>query len=179
MGRLATRPTRFDWDDCRRLRDEGWTQIRLAAHFGVSQAAVSRVLNIEKVRPKEAERRQRYYAACCEDCGGRASVNWAERSEHNQRRLNEGVLCRRCSGTRRREATLLRRINPDGDILCSKCGQHRPPDRFRDTRGFPKEWCKDCETVQRRAHRQAHPEIERAAYERQKARRRARRTART
>lgn len=147
-------PRLIDYDECRTLHTQGWTHAALAERYGVTEGGVFRVLHLDRVRKYEKKARERYYAATCEDCGGPARVNWADPSPRAQRRLEEGIICRNCRGLRTREETLLRRMNDDGDIRCSKCKDYRPPNRYGDKRGFPRPICLDCEAQYRRELRE-------------------------
>ena len=161
----------FDHDECRELYADGWTHKALSEKYGVSIARISQVCN-PATEAAVRRSREEFVAAICDDCGGDCTHNWS--SKHGR---HDRVVCRSCDARRRSEDHLMDRLDADGDILCNDCGQHRPHDEYQLRRGVPAPYCRACVTARRRAYREAHPEVERAAYERQKARRRAARQA--
>ena len=147
---------KFDHDEAIRLRAEGWTWQSLADHFGVVPQAVRRVVN-PTVRKRMDKNTKERFKALCGDCGRECTHNWwTKRARHDR------VVCFHCSQIRTREENLLTRLDPDGNIRCSKCGEHRTHDMYRFDRGFPVSHCRTCETASRRANREANVERERA-----------------
>ena len=159
-------PRRFDWDEANRLRGEGATYAEIGRRLGVTGNAIYLACN------SHARARQRKYGAAwkkmtCEDCGGTCAPN----PYHPHARLDR-MICRKCSSRRRREETLLKRMNHDGDLLCARCGEWRPVETFAMNYGYPRWECRYCETTRRRANREANRDRERA-YERSRRRRKA------
>lgn len=137
---------RFDHDECRRLyATGGWTQSRLAARFGVSQARIGQIVNPSLKARVDARSRERF-AALCDDCGGPCTHNWWNKNGRHDR-----VICRTCSMERKREERLLGRLNEAGDIRCHACGNHKPIEayRLRPATGYPCNYCRACETAKR------------------------------
>jgi hypothetical protein len=163
-GRVYHR--KFDHDEARSLLASGWTRAAVARRMGVSEARILQISSPEE-RAKAQRRSVEFHAAICDDCGGPCSHNWS--SKHGR---HDRVVCRKCDGLRRSEDRLLERMNEDGDILCSGCGQHLHPAEFLPTTrtGMPKSTCRACGSRQRREYREAHREADRA-YQRDRKRR--------
>ena len=156
---------RFDWDECRHLRAEGWTLTRLAEHFGVSDRRVSQVCNPAVMERTRAAIRRWQMSGECPDCGGQTTRVKAGRS----------LMCRACYAKRQSREAFERRLDAAGNVYCSRCGAHKPSDAFRlapPERMFPYSWCRACEADARLEHRHAHPEIEAATVARLRERRR-------
>jgi len=165
-GRVYRR--KFDHDQARELRAEGWTYQRLADHFGVSVAAIEYLCN-PTAKARNRRHTREWYSAICDDCGADCTHNWSARVARHDR-----VVCFRCAHLRRSEKALLERMNQDGEIRCGGCGRHRDPALFvMKANGSPRPQCRDCETARRTAYRAAHRDHERA-YDRERKRRIAR-----
>jgi hypothetical protein len=148
---------KFDHDECRRLRQDGWTYQALADHYHVSIAAIDRVLNPNR-RKRMDERTRDWLTAICDDCGKTCTHNWSSKKGRHDR-----VCCKQCGDKRRREEHLIARHDEHGNIHCCRCETHKPPDDFRfDKHGFPRNRCRSCETAARRDYHHRHLEQERA-----------------
>jgi hypothetical protein len=153
-------PRRFDWDEARRLRSDGWTYQKLADHFGVTLNAVWFACN-DEARHRATARTQAWQrAGVCPDCGDPAT------------RHGGGIQsrCVKCALTR---LTYVR----DGRAHCPTCEQWKPLAEFtpcpsKPYRGVRTE-CRACETTRRREYRRAHPEVEAAAGRRRRHRKAA------
>lgn len=160
-------PRAFDHDEARALRESDpkrWTYPALAAHFGVSQSAIARVLNpaTNERMAAQALKHQRGKRTPCK--GGCGALVW------NAVPGRSG-LCPACIGAQR-AADGVR----DGELLCRSCGEWKADDKFlgkgpKGRRGR-KSHCRACGAARRRAWRQAHLEQERAA-DRERKRRKA------
>jgi hypothetical protein len=63
-------------------------------------------------------------------------------------------------------------MNTEGDILCTRCGEHRPPADYQPRKnGSPCSHCRSCRSARRKAYREAHADADRA-YQRDYQRRR-------
>ena len=165
-GRVYER--RFDHDEAKRLRASGWTWRALADRYGVCANAVVRVVDDRARARLDASTRQ-WMTALCDDCGSECTHNWS--SKHGR---HDRVVCRPCSMERRKEESLLSRMDENGDLLCSGCGVYRPMvDFVMRQSGSPRSRCRACETEARRVHRHANIEATRAWDREYKRRRRA------
>jgi hypothetical protein len=156
---------KFDHDEARKLRAEGWSYRELAARFGVSDSAILRVCNPQSRAKMEAHsaawsRRQRQ--PCRGGCG---RLVW-----HHGRRIRSGY-CPSCLGKLK-----TRTVRPD-TLLCTHCGEWKLDEEFpfgrtanksrRDRHSF----CRGCQAEVRREHRQRNREADNAyqrAYKRRK-----------
>lgn len=145
-GRLYTRS--FDYDACRALYADGWTQQDLAARFGVSAARISQVVNQETGR-RAAERHLVWQGSgTCVDCGAQCS-----------RRHKNGKTVERCKACGN-EASLTT-VRPD-TLRCSTCKQWKPDNQFcRDGDASPyhrgrHRTCTRCQTALRKKYRDTH-----------------------
>lgn len=142
-------PRKFDHELAIARYHEGVPVKRIADEMGVTDGAVWRVVD-PRIRKRMSEAMRLRFAALCDDCGGPCTHNWSSKHQRHDR-----VVCNRCAGIRRREDTLLSRLNDEGDIRCARCEQHQPVTEYRmDAAGFPKGRCRSCETAARRAYRQ-------------------------
>lgn len=148
-------PRKFDHEEAQRLYAEGWTWASLAAKYGVSPAAIRRVC-VPEVRARMAATTRRNLTATCEDCGGYTTLGI---SPH---RNLDRLICPKCAGIRKREATLLRRLNDAGDLRCSRCEEYKPIGHYLIISGFPGERCRECGSAMRRDYRHRHLEEDRA-----------------
>lgn len=155
-ARVALR--KFDHDECRRLRGDGWTYPALADHFGVSEAAIGRVVNPhrrDRVAATSA-RKMRAVAGACR-CG--RPMTYASMSYH--RRLGQEPRCIRCQGLD--NATSVRADT----LLCSTCRRWLPDDAFaaaraKAARRHRHQQCRPCNTAEKRARRAANTQHDRA-----------------
>lgn len=140
----------FDHEEAARLREQGWTQQRIADHFGVSVAGVRRVLvPSERARMDAYSKRwikEHYKRPCIRGCGRLA---W----HHPGRR----GICQTCATE---EKTMS--VRPDA-LLCSRCGKWKPDEEFPLRRGAMgrrqrAHLCRPCSTITRREHRQRNPQ---------------------
>ena len=141
---------RFDHDEARRLRAEGWTYQQIADKVGVTPTAVQHVVNDEsrqrqRARHLEWQRRTKRHP-CRGGCGRLVWTTSPTRTGY----------CHRCL-TERRTTT----VRPD-TLQCSKCGEWKPDDDFYRKAGSPirrdrASWCKQCQNRARREWRHAHP----------------------
>ncbi len=155
-------PRKFDHDEARRLRGQGWTYQAIGDALGVSDMAVCRVCD-ETVRAKMDKAAQEWQRqGVCIDCGApRIRV-----SKHHEAR------CRPCSIIAM--ATSVR----DGELCCSTCKQWKPDDDFPFNRSLSvrrqrASQCRMCQTQQKRQWRARNPEKDRAANRRWSRQRRA------
>lgn len=151
-------PRRFDHDECRALYATGeWTQKALAEKYGVSPSRVCQIVN-----PKVANRIRAYQDArqssVCSECGRPCSWN---------RYQQERPRCRTCS------FKALAKVR-DGQAYCPSCLTWKvladfSRDASRPGRGVCGE-CRSCSTERRRDWRRLHPDRDRAAARRYRAR---------
>lgn len=144
-------PRAFDWDEARRLRNEGWTWNALAHHFKVSPSAVQQVV-VPGLREKVIERNKlkqgAYHVGTCPDCGGRAS----------QGRYRPGSRCRDCDARARTVS-----VRPD-TLRCTACRLWFPDEEFSHKAAASKprrgrhSYCRPCSTVMKRDWRKANAE---------------------
>lgn len=142
---------KFDWDEAKRLHEDGMSYNAIAARFGVSQTAIWRV-----VTPGAREKSNARIAAwqktgVCSDCGGKAT----------RRHAQADSLCMKCSA--RRSRTSVR----DDALWCSGCQQWKPDDDFPKDRAEAHRrdrhvYCRPCNTRTRREWRHRNPEKEKA-----------------
>lgn len=165
---------KFDWEVARELREDGWTIRELAEWFGVSYNGVYLALNAKARRNLVQIKRRRQRSGICDECGSQCSHNPSARKA---RGLDPNEhLCHACASRRLADAYFLTRLSPDGLIRCSKCGEYKDMDGYRDVKrtGLPNGWCRECESAARRAYRQRNSEAMRAydrmSYHRRKAR---------
>lgn len=149
---------KFDHEEAQRLFAEGHKAPALAERFGVSTAAVMRVVD-PKIRRRMDQQTQTYArrkrALCKGGCGRRV---WA----HGQNKRTG--YCQKCY-----LEELGKGFARDGELRCSECGEWKPDDRFPRVRSRGslaprrgrKSGCVDCDTKRRRKYRKAHPERER------------------
>lgn len=140
-------PRKFDWDAARRRYADGETVSAIAASYGVSYAAVDRVVNpetAERMRRNNLEYAERHRAPCVEGCGRLVS--------HTAARYNSG-RCLPCATALR--ATAVR----DGELRCPSCETWKPDEDFPMNRAGRKlhrgrhQVCRACLTIQRREYR--------------------------
>ena len=160
MPRIYKR--RFDWELARNLYEQGSTIREIANQVGVSWAAVQRVV-VPGVLQREIVYQQVWQqGGVCGECGG----------PMNKASQRQGHRCRAC-------ATKARTMNVREDTLrCQKCRQWKPDAEFPSNRIMlvrrgRHALCRPCNTEEKRAWRQRHPEraraTDRAAYERRRA----------
>lgn len=159
MSRVYTR--KFDWDEARRLRGEGWTHQRIADRFGVSRTAIHFVLN-EKARLAANRRAKEWQmGGSCEECGGRCiRPSHLSRSEHAA--ADRRMLCRTCRG--RASRTGVEVINGVIQIRCGSCRIYKPVDdygprtarRLVEGKAVRKRTCRSCEALKRQDYRERH-----------------------
>jgi predicted transcriptional regulator len=144
MPRVYVR--KFDWAEAKRLSVGGWTQKEIAAHFGVTQTAVSLALN-PLSRHRAALNSAAYQSGGkCEDCGV-PCTRYSKRSGKRQR-------CRKCWN--KAQATSVR----DEELRCVRCRRWLPDrcfprDRVESARRGLHSVCRDCQTVIKREYREA------------------------
>lgn len=155
-------PRRFDHDAARARYAAGERICDLAAEFGVTGPAVSRVVTPGAIdRGLESSRRWR--TGVCEDCGGPAM-----RIVGSKRNLDGRVLCRTCRAKTRRERL---RFNNAGELAAVRCSaldcangeRWQPPgnfaagSRFKDVRpNGIRGRCRACVTRERQLYREKH-----------------------
>jgi hypothetical protein len=134
-------PRKFDHDEARKLRAEGWTYRQLAAKYSVTPGAI-RFACDDAARAKSAAYGAEWQRqGTCPDCGAAAtrhSLTWQLR-------------CMDCAARARTKAQ-------DGEAYCSCCDTWKPLDEFtpsskRKARGVRNE-CRACETARRRKYRE-------------------------
>lgn len=147
--RNRTYERKFDHDEARARRSEGWSYTALAKLFGVSDMAVRRVCD-PKVRADMDARtiewmRQNWRIDCRGGCG---ALVWAVPK-------GRSGYCVQCLA-KRATATDVR---PDV-LRCTKCREWKPDvlypksDRKWTSRRGRKSWCTACDSAARRARRQ-------------------------
>lgn len=152
-GRVYAR--KFDWDEARRLRSQGWTLVEIARKFGVSPRAVGYAVNDEILARMRAYHAEYQRGGTCVDCG-------AEISHNASRPVSR---CVRCSAIR------LGTSARDGELFCFRCKEWKPDDAFPRSRSekFARRerhtLCRSCQTEAKREYRKRNRERERA-YER-------------
>lgn len=138
---------KFDHDEARRLRVmQGWSYARLARHFGVSRAAVARVVNPD-VRRRMQEYTDRWVMGGeCRACGGPCARNHRD-------------YCRKCASERSRTRYRYDELGQLASLRCTTCKQWKSPETFPSnrTRPFAKHHeCRECGTKARQAYRERH-----------------------
>lgn len=163
MPRVYVR--KFDWDEARQLRAQGWSWQRLADRFGVSTTAVARVCD-EATRERLAANLERWQrGGVCDDCGG--PMNRISRRAGSKR-------CKSCA-----YQAALTTVRGDS-VWCYDCKQWKPRSEFqanrstRKTAGGIHRQCRACNTAAKREWRHRNPGHEAAT---QKAWRQRRREA--
>ncbi len=159
---------KFDHDEARRLVQAGASYQEVASMFGVTYAAVRRVVD-PRVRRKMDEATRRQFEYVCEDCGGLCTHNFSSKRGNHDR-----VVCKACAVERRREDELLKRLDDEGNLRCGRCHEHKPVEAFRmRATGFPNHTCKACVNGKRREWRLANLERARQAERRRYKERKA------
>jgi hypothetical protein len=114
--RNRTYQRKFDWDEARRLREEGLSWSVIARELGVSSAAVQRVCD-PKRREQMAEATARYMkSASCVDCGKSCTP-----VAFHKNKGNTEPRCNRCANL-----FYLATSYRDGEQRCSECRQWKP-----------------------------------------------------
>lgn len=70
---------KFDWDEARRLRDQGWSLKAIAETFGVSIKAVHLATNDDALKRSRAYSAKRQRSGVCAACGGQCTIGTANR----------------------------------------------------------------------------------------------------
>ncbi len=143
---------KFDHEEAERRYDAGESVAALAQEYGVVVNAVRRI-----VVPASRAAYDRYQVSLkgrghCDRCGG---------PMHQGSRYRGSRLCRKCFGDD--QATSVR---PDA-LLCFGCREWKPDHEFPHNRSKVRRrgrhsFCRACNTIQRRAHRQRNLEASRA-----------------
>jgi len=140
---------KFDWDEAKRLRSEGWTYVRIAAVMGVTDTAVIRACDDRQRAASKARVAAFQRSGVCVDCGGQCSRNATDL-------LNQKFhgRCRRCADVK--QATSVRRL----ELQCQTCREWKPDRDFvsNKTLGHRRgrsQSCRSCQTVLKRAYRTA------------------------
>lgn len=148
---------KFDWNEAKALRNDGWTYAAIAERFSVSRSAIQRVCD-EKRKARVAEYGAQWQRnGCCPECGAQAT------------RSNVQHKCMACRV--REMATSVR-----GDMLrCTTCREWKPDegfcfDKLLTARRGRHCQCRVCLTVARRKHRERNREADNA-YQREYKRR--------
>jgi helix-turn-helix resolvase-like protein len=150
-------PRKFDHDEAIRRYANGETGVALAEEYGVSTAAVYRVVNpeIRAYMDKDAVERNRRKREPCR--GGCGRLVW----RHGRVGRARSGYCPTCNGIQRAES-----VRPT-TLRCSHCREWKRDDAFprRATanarRGRSHE-CRVCQTITRRERRQRNAEADRA-----------------
>lgn len=140
---------RFDHDEARRLRDEGWTYGALGKRYGVDASAVWQAVNDYNRWPEVVERHNQWMRdnnrELCK--GGCGRLVW---TLHRDR----SGMCPECSGKARSVTAR------PGELRCSHCKKWKPDDRFplaRQRRGARRgrhSTCRACQAEVRQATRE-------------------------
>lgn len=153
---------KFDWDEARRLRAEGWTYASLADRYGVSPTGVQRVCD-ERLRARMSRQAAERQRSTCIECG--APCSWNRYQQDHPR-------CRECFQFLRRTT---HEYDPSGKLVairCVTCREWKKPDAYARDRMRPEgrhHQCGSCSTIARREYRHRHAEADRA-YHRERRR---------
>jgi hypothetical protein len=145
---------KFDWNEARRRRDTGESYSSIARDLGVSVSGVQRACNADlRVRMDEAAQRWKMQGACAV-CGGPAT-RVSLRDTHGR--------CRDCFN--KAQATSVR----ETELLCFRCKEWKPDEDFprnkqegRFLRRGRHNYCRSCNTIERREYRERNRERDRA-----------------
>lgn len=164
-------PRKFDWDEARRLRDQGLSYAAIGQRLGVSETAVWRVISEDRMVYTLASNARRQTSGTCHVCGAPCSHN-ATQNRRGGRQPDQD-LCRSCANTTSVRPTTLK---------CSECGDWYPDDAFWRNRANPHrrgrhQSCKACGVARRKAYRVLHPDQAKAENARNAERRKQQRQA--
>lgn len=151
MNRVYRR--RFDWDEARRRYEAGDTVTAIARDFGVSYAAVRRVVVPGAYEADRAAVARRMAGekgrGCCRNCGTPIHL-------HTER--YRGGRCYDCAGLARSTT-----VSPT-TLRCSTCGEWKPDDSFPPkpslkARRGRHATCHTCDAALKRAWRAANRDV--------------------
>lgn len=134
----------FDWEEARRLYAAGESLSSISREFGVSWAAVQRVVVPGKMEEHAVRARALIGAGHCDDCGG---------PTHQGSRYRGSTRCRDCASIAL--ATSVR----ENELMCFACREWKPDEDFPLNRGDSKarryrhSYCRPCQTISRREYR--------------------------
>jgi hypothetical protein len=157
---------KFDWDEARRLREEGESYTKLGARFGVSASAIYFACNPKayeaaRVRSSAAQR-----SGICVVCGERCSWNRAQQT---------APRCRRCAALDRTTTVEWDDHGAIGRIRCHVCHVWKDVDEFAPSQRYSgARTCRVCNTRIKRESR-ARPEVRERERVRDRERRRRQR----
>lgn len=164
------RPRRFDWDEARRRRAAGESYASIARSLGVSQTAVARVCDPLVAVELAANTARRQTSGTCQRCGAPCSLNTSRQ---------ERATCRSC-WAELRAAVIWAGPGEPIAAKCSDCKHWLSPDHFYRSgppgRASLTKTCRDCNAARRRAYRDLHPDQYARELERDRERRRRKRT---
>ena len=135
----------FDWDEARRLSDEGMSHKLIAARLGVSYSAVYRVLAPGAREKMNARAAAWVMGGTCPDCG-KAGVS--------RTALDKPRRCVECA--QKAQATSVH----DSELLCFVCRRWKPDSEFPRSRSASKlrrarhNYCRGCQAPMRRQSRE-------------------------
>lgn len=142
-------PRLFDHDEAVRLRAEGLTYKRIAAHMGVSEYAVYRVVK-RQTDPQWKQRENRYQReyqrrTLRKPCAGCARLVWSH--------SNRSGLCPACSGLARSKG-----VRPN-ELQCARCEAWKddlqfPRRRLAKARRGRHMHCRACSTIIKQEYRE-------------------------
>lgn len=138
------RERKFDWDEARRLHDEGLTYTAIAAQLGVSKTAVRRVCDDDVYDSMLRNAADWHRGGRCPDCSAPTTRN-TKGADHR---------CVACAA--KAKATTAR----DGQLQCTSCRAWKPDDDFphnrtkRYARRGRHNQCRACLTAAKRAYRE-------------------------
>jgi hypothetical protein len=160
---------KFDWDEAKRRHAAGESYSSIARAFGVSGAAIRRVVDENAYRYDRENVAAWQASGTCPDCG----------TQSTRRAAGVSSRCTHCSAIAK--ATSVR----EDTLQCVTCKAWKPDEDFPHNR---EEWlarrgrhsqCRPCQTRARRDHRRRNREQENAYGRAYKARRRAEQRAKT
>lgn len=117
-------PRRFDWDEARQQRAEGWTYLALAHHHNVSINAIRRVCDPKVAVGMTAAIAERQTSGTCPDCGVPTSFNPSSRRRRGISDTDGSNRCRTCADLQR--ATTVRPTT----LQCCYCRLWLPDEDF-------------------------------------------------
>lgn len=159
-------PRKFDWEDARRRYEHGHTFTEIAQDFGVTWAAINRIISPGAYERYANASRAWQLTGTCDICGASAT----------RRAKGLPTRCRDCSA--KSLATSVR----DTTLWCATCKQWKPDDQFSRSNSVSKlrrgrhRQCAACNTIKKRDWRNRNQEKQRAYDRAYKAKRRKEQT---
>ena len=149
-------PRAFNHDQARALYGQGISMRRLAVHFGVSDAAVLRVVNPDVRERMSRAANAKIMSGTCDHCGGPTVLDRYRNGDPGDGKL----LCKTCRGRERRTRYRLDELGQLAAVHCSACDTWQPPEEFGPSAVAkwlagerPRSECRTCQTASRTAYR--------------------------